>query len=223
MSSIIGFMCSTIGRKQLTAVAGIGLCAFVFMHVTGNFFMFIGPEAYNKYSYAIVSNPLLYLAEVGLLAIFALHTVIGIVLTIRNRSARPQRYAVLPNGEKGTPLVMRTMIWQGIVILVFVVMHLITFKFGPHYTVTYDGVEMRDLFRLLVEVFASPGYVAWYVIAVLILGYHLSHGLYSSIQTLGFNHPTYNSKLQLLSIIFGAYIGLGFAIQPIYMLFFYKG
>jgi succinate dehydrogenase / fumarate reductase, cytochrome b subunit len=223
MRSIVAFMFSTIGRKQLTAIAGLGLCAFVLIHVSGNFLMFLGPEAYNKYGHGVISNPFIYVAEIGLLGIFVLHTIIGVWLTIQNFRSRPERYAVRASGEKGTPLVMRTMFWQGVVIFVFAILHLITFKYGPHYTVTYDGQEIRDLFRLLHEVFQSPGYVTWYVFAVLVLGYHLSHGLYSSIQTLGFNHPVYNSKLQLISIIFGAYIGVGFAVQPLYMMFFYKG
>lgn len=222
MRSIAGYLLSTIGRKQMTAVAGIGLALFVLTHVAGNSLMFVGDRAYNMYSHNLISNPLIYIAEAGLLAIFVLHTIIGIYLTAKNWGARPSRYAVGPSGDKATPLVMRTMFIQGIVIVVFLVLHLITFKFGPHYTISYDGLEVRDLFRLLYEVFQSPVYVAWYVVAVSILGFHLSHGVYSSLQTLGVNHPAYNSKIKMISVAYGVLIGIGFAIQPIYMMFIYK-
>jgi succinate dehydrogenase / fumarate reductase cytochrome b subunit len=223
MSSTPGFTCSTIGRKQLMAIAGLGLCGFVLMHVTGNLLLLVGPEAYNNYSHALTSNPLIYLAEAGLLAMIVAHAFLGLYLAVKNRAARPERYAVQPNGEKRTKLVMRTMAWQGIVILGFIILHLLTFKFGRDYTVDYGHGPIRDLFKLVNEEFHEPGEVIWYVIAVFIVGYHLSHGLYSSIQTLGFNHPRYTPKIKCASVLYGIFIAVGFAIQPIYMMFIYKG
>jgi succinate dehydrogenase / fumarate reductase, cytochrome b subunit len=222
MKSVSSFFCSTLGRKQIMAVAGLSLCLFVLGHVLGNFLMFIGPEAYNMYGYKLTSTPLIYVAEAGLLVMIVLHIVEGILVTRTNMKARPQNYAVYASGEKRTSYTQRTMMWQGSVILAFVVLHLITFKYGEVYTVRYGDQEVRDLFRLVYEVFQSPGYVAWYIIAVAILGFHLSHGFYSSVQTLGFNHPAYTPKIKSASVIYGIIIGVGFAIQPIYMMFIYK-
>lgn len=221
MTARLAYFCSTIGRKQLVAVGGLGLCLFVLTHALGNFLMFVGPEAYNKYGHALVSNPLIYVAEAGLVAIFLMHAIIGITLAIKNRNSRPQKYAKAASGEKKTSLTSKTLAWQGIIILVFVVYHLITFKFGPHYTATYDGQEIRDLYRLLVEVFQSPAYVIGYVFAVLVLGFHLAHGLGSALQTFGLNHQKYNRTVNIISIVYGLVIALGFASQPIYIFFYH--
>lgn len=223
MTTAAGYFRSTIGRKQLMALAGLGLCLFVLTHVIGNFLLFVGPEAYNQYSHKLTSNPLIFVAEAGLVAIFLLHAFEGAMVSWKNYSARPQGYAKLPSGPKRTTWTQRTMAWQGVVILVFVVLHILTFKYGTHYDVTYGNETIRDLFRLVVEVFQSPVYVTWYVIAVIILGYHLSHGFYSSLQTLGAHHPAYTPKFKCASVIYGVFIGLGFAIQPLYMMFIYKG
>ena len=222
MNRVSHFFSSTLGKKQLMAIAGLGLCLFVLGHVLGNFLMFVGPEAYNMYGHKLTSNPLIYVAEAGLLALITLHIIEGAWVTLQNRRARPQGYAVSASGEKKTTLTQKTMMWQGTVILVFVVLHLITFKFGEIYMVRYGDQEVRDLFRLVYEVFQSPVYVFWYIAAVLILGFHLSHGFYSSLQTLGFHHPKYSPKLKAASIAYGLIVGLGFAIQPIYMMFIYQ-
>lgn len=153
---------------------------------------------------------------------FVLHIIEGVSVTLTNRKARPQNYAVYASGEKRTTWTQRTMMWQGGVILAFVVLHLITFKYGEVYMVRYGEIEVRDIFRLVYEVFQNPGYVVWYVLAVGILGFHLSHGFYSSLQSLGLNHPAYTPKVKCVSVIYGIIIGVGFAVQPLYMMFIYK-
>lgn len=223
MTSATCYFRSTIGRKQLMALAGLGLCLFVLSHVLGNFLLFVGPEAYNMYSHKLTSNPLIYIAEAGLVAIFLLHTFEGLFLSYKNYQARPAKYAVAASGAKRTSWTTKTMAWQGIVILVFVVLHILTFKYGTHYSVTYGTETVRDLFKLVAEVFQDPVYVAWYVFAVVILAYHLSHGFASSLQSLGFNHPKYNPKVKCASVLYGVFIGAGFAAQPLYMMFIYKG
>lgn len=217
------YISSTVGRKQVMAIAGIGLCAFVLLHAAGNMFLFVGPEAYNRYSHAITANPLLYLAEGGLVVMFLAHIVSGLIVTVRNRRARPANYAVSASGEKKTSLITKTMWLQGIVLLGFVVLHLFSFKYGEVYESRVDGVLVRDLFRLVYEIFQSPIYVAWYVVALAILTFHLSHGLYSSLQTLGLNHPKYTPKLKALSVCYGLVVGVAFISQPLYMFFVYKG
>lgn len=217
------YFCSTIGRKQIMAIAGLALCAFVLAHAGGNIIMLFSADAYNKYGHALVSNPLLYVAEGGLVLMFLAHIVSGIKVTIRNMGARPQGYAVQASGEKATSKTTKSMWVQGIAILVFVILHLITFKYGPNYTTQVDGVEMRDLFRLVYEVFQSPIYVTWYIAALLILCFHLSHGLYSSLQTLGLHHPKYMPKVKCISVMYGVFVSFAFISQPIYMMFFYKG
>jgi succinate dehydrogenase / fumarate reductase cytochrome b subunit len=214
---------ATISKKQIMAVAGLGLCLFVLAHVLGNFLLFVGPETYNMYSHKLITNPLIYVAEAGLIAIFLGHVIAGVILTIRNCKARPKGYAVSGSGDKKTSITTKTMWWQGVVILIFVVTHLITFKFGTLYEVTYGAETVRDLFRLVYEVFQSPIYVGWYIFSVALLGVHLSHGLYSSLQTLGVNHPRYTPIFQKVSLLYGVVIAGGFIAQPLYMFFFYRG
>ena len=217
------YFSSTIGRKQAMALAGLGLCLFVLIHAVGNMLLFKSPKAYNEYSHALVTNHLIYLAEAGLVFIFLAHIFQGVILTIRNRHSREPGYAVRSNGAKGTSLAKRSMILQGLIIVIFVVLHLREFKFGPHYDVVYNGEKMRDLFRLVHATFQSPLYVGWYVLAVVILCFHLSHGFYSALQTLGMQNDRYRPLSQKLSVAYGVLVCGMFAAQPIYMLFFYKG
>jgi succinate dehydrogenase / fumarate reductase cytochrome b subunit len=211
-------MCSTIGRKQLVGVTGLGLSFFLLTHMAGNMLILVSPEAYNKYSYALISNPLLPAAEIGLLVAFVAHLALAIRLQIMNWGARDSRYAVKSNGAKATSIIQRSLWAQGLLILVFVILHLITFKYGPHYTVTYDGHEMRDLHKLVLEVFSSPGYVAWYIVALLVLLLHLSHGVGSAFQTLGIHHPRYQKPIRCFSIGYAFIVIAGFLSQPIYVL-----
>lgn len=214
---------STIGRKQVMAVAGLALCGFVLMHAAGNMLIFVSPNAYNKYGHALVSNPLIYIAEAGLVFMFLAHIVSGFAVTIRNFSARPKGYAKTSSGEKATTMMSRTMWLQGLIIFGFIVLHLITFKYGPHYSTEVDGVAMRDLFRLVYEVFQSPVYVMWYVTALLLLCFHLSHGLYSALQTLGLHHPRFMNRVKCVSVAYGLVVSAAFISQPIFMMFVYKG
>lgn len=213
-----GWMCSTIGRKQLVGVTGLGLSFFLLTHMAGNMLILVSAEAYNKYAHALVSNPLLPVAEVGLLVAFVLHLLLAIRLQIMNWGARDSRYAVMSNGAKGTSMIQRTMWAQGSLILVFVILHLITFKYGSHYTVNYGGVEMRDLHKLVVEVFSSTGYVAWYIVALIVLLFHLSHGVGSAFQTIGIHHPRYQKPIRCFSIGYAFIVIAGFLSQPIYVM-----
>jgi succinate dehydrogenase / fumarate reductase cytochrome b subunit len=218
-----GFLSANIGRKYLVGISGLGLSLFVLIHMTGNLLLFVGPEAYNRYSYALVENPLLIVAELGLLAFFLSHLGLATYLAARNYAARDHRYAVASNGPKRTSITQKSLWIQGVIIVVFVVLHLITFKWGPHYDVTYNGVVMRDLYKLVVEVFQSPLYVVWYVVAVAVLLFHLSHGLGSSLQSLGLNHPHYNSMIKKISWGYALIVGIGFMLQPLYVFFFRQG
>lgn len=214
---------STIGRKQMIGVAGLALSGFVLMHMLGNLLIFISPKVYNEYGHAIVSNPLLYAAEVGLVVFFLVHVVLALILTIKNFAARDHRYAMASSGAKATSLNTKTLWIQGILIFIFVILHLITFKYGAVYHIDYGKGEIRDLFRLMVEVFAQPGYVFWYIFCVLLLGFHLIHGLASSFQTMGLNHPRFQPIIKKISLVYGVVVAAGFISQPIYMFFFFKG
>jgi len=217
------FMDSKFGKKYLVAITGLGLSLFVFGHMLGNLFILVGPEVYNKYGHAIVSNPALYVIEAGLVATFFAHMGLAIKLTWDNWKARPVPYAANSTGEKATRLTTRSMWAQGVLLLVFSIHHLITFKYGPYYEVTYDGQTMRDLHRLILEVFQSPLYVGWYTVCLLALGFHLSHGVSSAIQTLGIYHPRHFGKFKNFGYLYAILVAVGFISQPLYVFFFNKG
>jgi succinate dehydrogenase / fumarate reductase cytochrome b subunit len=205
-------------------LTGLGMAGFVFGHMAGNLLVFLGPEAFNRYGHAIVSNkPLLYTAETLLLIGVFIHMICGIWLTRDNKNARDGRYAVDPIDQKAASLPSRTMIHSGVIIAVFIVLHLLHFKFGQVYEVTYDGVTMRDLHRNLVEVFGNPVYVAWYVGALVLLGMHLKHGFEACWQSLGFRHPVYSALIAKLSWVYTGVVTLGFISQPLYVFFFHRG
>jgi succinate dehydrogenase / fumarate reductase cytochrome b subunit len=150
------FLCSTVGKKYIMGVTGLVWLGFVFAHMSGNLLMFVSPDAYNAYGHAITSGKIVYVAEVVLILALLAHIKTAISLTHQNFKARPQRYAMPTNGTKHTALASRTMAATGALVLAFVILHLASFKFGPHYETEVDGVKMRDLHRLLVEVFTQP-------------------------------------------------------------------
>lgn len=198
-------------------VTGLGLSLFVLMHMLGNLLILVSPEAYNMYGHKLVSNPFIYVAEAGLILMFFAHMINAFVLKAKNKGARTRAYATGLNGEKSIDVASKTMIHTGIVILIFAVLHLITFKYGNYYEVSYNGETVRDLAKLMYEVFQSPIYVLWYLFSLLMLGLHLSHGVASAIKTLGFNHPQYNDTIECIGKAFGWVVAFGFIVQPIYI------
>lgn len=209
---------TSIGSKFLIALTGLFLVIFLVAHLAGNFLFIAGPDAFNEYSHKLISNPLVYAAEAGLLAIFVLHIIKTVGLVAGSFSARPERYAMkkwarTKNAASRKSVSSSTMIVTGTIMLLFVVTHLATFKFGAYYE-TPDG--MRDLYRLQLAIFSNPGYVAFYVVAMGVIVFHLWHGTSSVMQSFGFNNPTWTPRLQLLGRGLAVLIGLGFAVLPVY-------
>ena len=215
------FLKSSIGKKYLMGIAGLGWTFFVFGHMAGNLLIFAGPEIFNKYAHAIVSNkPLLYGTEIFLSLCLLIHVILGIVLSFENKKAKPEKYVSSPIPEKASGFASKTMVYHGTIILFFIIYHLITFKWGPHYEIQYGGVIMRDLHRLVVEIFSNPFYVFGYVICLVLLGIHLSHGVSSVFQSFGLNHPRYTPILKKLGWFYALVVAGGFISQPVYVFLF---
>jgi succinate dehydrogenase / fumarate reductase cytochrome b subunit len=209
---------SSIGSKFLIAFTGISLLVFLVAHLAGNLLFIAGPDAFNEYSHKLVSNPLIYAAELGLLAVFVLHIFKTVGMLVDSYSARPQRYAKkkwakTKNERSRKTIASSTMIVTGTIVLLFVVTHLLTFKFGPYYE-TPDGI--RDIYRLQLAVFSQPGYVAFYLAAMGVIMFHLWHGVSSALQSFGIDSPTWTPRLKWLGRGVALALGLGFAILPIY-------
>ncbi len=217
---MIGFFSSSIGRKQVMGVSGLVWSLFVLTHMAGNMLILVSADAYNKYGHTLVSNPLLPVAELALVVFLAMHVIDGVWLTIENKRARPQKYAMPTNGKKKARFQSKFMIFHGSLLLVFIITHLITFKYGTHYETTVDGVVMRDLHRLVIEVFQQPGYVFWYAVSMVAVGLHLSHGFYSSFASLGIFHSRFSPMLSKFGYLYAFIVAAGFLSQPIYVYFF---
>lgn len=215
---MLAFLRSTVGKKYIMGLSGLVWAGFVLAHMAGNLLIFVSNDAYNAYGHAITSGKLIYVAEAVLLAALITHVYMAISLTAANRSAKGSHYAVAAKGAKRVSLASRTMAIQGSLVLVFIILHLITFKYGAHYDTVVNGVPMRDLARLMEEVFQQPGYVIWYLIALVILGFHLKHGVGSSFQSLGLMEGTYRETWKKLSITYGIIVAAGFIAQPIFLL-----
>ncbi|WP_127717399.1 succinate dehydrogenase cytochrome b subunit [Halobacteriovorax sp. HLS] len=215
-SSMLKYATSSVVKKQVMALTGLLLCGFLLTHLAGNCLMYVGPEAFNRYAHALITNPAIYLAEAILAAIFLTHIGLAAKLTIENRNARPQKYFVKQNTGRGATFASSTMPYTGLIILIFLIKHLIDFKFGPLHVVTYGGVEMRDIYKTVVDYFASPVSVIWYVFCMVALGIHVSHGFWSAFQSFGFWHPKYTCLLRCVSKIFAVIVTVGYSALPIY-------
>ena len=210
---------SSIGSKFLIAFTGLALLIFLVAHLAGNLLFIAGPEAFNEYGHKLISNPLIYIAEMGLLGVFILHIVQTVGLVARSYSARPQGYAKKKWAKSKNPasrksLASSTMILTGTITLLFVVSHLLTFKFGAHYDSDVAGV--RDLYRLQAEVFSNPFYVTFYIVAMGVILFHLWHGVSSAMQSFGVSSPTWTPRILLIGRGLAVLLGVGFAILPVY-------
>ncbi len=195
------------------AVTGLLLIGFLITHLSGNLLIFAGADTFNHYSDALVSNPLIVVAELVLLVLFVGHLVNGILVTLKNRAARPENYQEKqPAGHTSRKsLASTTMIFSGLIVLAFVPLHIWTFKYGPHYdSLTHPGV--RDLHRLVMETFQNPGWVLWYVAAMIVIGFHLWHGFASGFETLGLS---YRKGVRLFGQILAVVIATGFTLIPV--------
>ena len=199
------------------ALTGLALCGFLLTHLLGNLLIFMGPEAFNTYAHTLTSTPLIYPAEAVLLGIFLTHIGLAIALVRQNRIARGQRYYLKRATGRGATFASATMPYTGVIILIFLIFHLMHFKYGTEYSVVHSGVEMRDMYRLLLEYFRSEINVASYIAAQVVVGVHVSHGFPSAFQSLGFNHPTYTNWVKLAGEIFAVFITVGFSSLPIYL------
>lgn len=218
---------SSVGKKLLTGVTGLALMGFIVTHLLGNLNLFVGSDAFNGYTEALHAfGPLLIVAEVGLAALFLLHAVSAIQVWRDNKSARAIQNSMV--ATKGGPskqtVFSRTMIVTGSVLLLFVIVHVAQFRFGIFggldYTTKLDGKEVRDLYRLVVETFKNPAWVAGYMAVMLLLGAHLRHGFWSAFQSVGLLDPKLRPLAYSVGAGFALVIALGFFVMPIYLFLF---
>ena len=206
MGLIRALVHSSIGKKLFVAAAGLLLCGFLVTHLAGNLLLLVGPDAFNHYAEALEKNPLLIPAEIGLVGLFLLHILTSLTLKLKNRHARPVAYEAAASKGGRTPG-SRTMAISGILVLLFLIIHIKTFKFGD---------KSAGLFALVTRSFANAPYALFYVLVMSAIGLHLSHGFSSAFQTFGVNHPKYTPLIKGTGLAIAAAIAGGFALLPIW-------
>lgn len=215
-SAVNHYFRSSIGRKQLVAITGLLLCGFLVSHLSGNLLLMVSSDAFNLYAHKLASlGGLLYVIEGVLAVIFAVHLGLAIKLSLENAKSRG-KYQVKTKTGRGTTFASQTMPFTGLILLVFLVLHLVNLKFGSYYEVTIDGVVMRDLTRTTIEYFASTAATVWYIVAMIVAAIHTSHGFASAFQSMGWNHGKYFKNVKRLGFIYAVAVGGGFAFLAIY-------
>lgn len=226
-SRLRALVTSPVGKKVTTGITGLGLVLYVLMHMVGNLSYFSSdPDAYNRYSAFLLSlGPLLYAIELGLLAFFLFHIVLGIDIFLGKKRARRAAYEKYQSAGKPSrqTISSRAMIVTGLVLLVFLVVHVLSFKYGPGvsegYVATVDGQPVRDLKRLLEEKFHNPFYAFGYPAVMVLLALHLRHGIWSAFQSLGATKPRLTPFIYAVGGVLATLIALGFLVLPLWIYF----
>ncbi len=197
------------------SLTGLFLVIFLLIHLIGNLQLLAddGGVSFNTYAEFMAHNPLIKTISFGLYFFILLHAYQGIVLWMKNRAARgSERYAVQVTRAVNTNgFAAKNMAWLGIVILVFLIIHM-----GQFWAKMKFGGE-TDLYGLVSTLYTDPLWVGFYVVCMIVVGYHLWHGFQSSFQTLGINHPKYSPFIRAIGKIYAILIPLGFALIPILM------
>jgi succinate dehydrogenase / fumarate reductase cytochrome b subunit len=212
---------STLGKKVVMAATGIILFLFIVAHMCGNLQIYFRPEGLNHEGLLLRQYwPLLWVVRAVLLFCVAVHTLAAAQLWWRNRSARPVGYRVFR--PPAVDYAAKTMVWSGPIIAAFVVYHLLHFTVGsvhPEFReIVVGGVQATDVFHNVVIGFQQPAAAIFYMLANLLLGVHLYHGLWSLFQTLGWDHPLYAAARKPLAIALAALIAAGNVSIPLSVL-----
>lgn len=234
MNPITQVFGTSIGKKYLMALTGLGLVAFVLIHMVGNLQIFLGPDAINAYAYKLHSLPpvVLWGFRAGLLLLIVVHVWTAIMLTRENRAARKVAGEIKP---VQATYASRTMPITGFILLFFIIFHILQFtvRVVPEdYNATvpyvpteigYNTIEVFDVFTMMVAGFSSWWISAFYLLGMGLLCLHLTHGVSSMFQSLGFRNESTRYNLNRLALAYGWVIFLGFASIPAGVLVSTKG
>ena len=191
------------------AVTGLSFCGFLAVHLAGNLTLYAGGDVFNRYAEQLHAyGPLLTIAETGLLFLALMHVLTGATLYYQNLKARPVRYAV-KHRAGGRTVGSTTMPYTGLLLIIFVMIHLLNFHFVDRTDTT--------IFQIVSDAFSHPGYVLFYMFAMIVAAIHISHGFWSAFQTIGANQVKYMPFIRLCGIVFSLIIGFGFGLIPLYL------
>ena len=213
---------STIALKLLMAVSGIIFIGFVLLHMYGNLKAFAGHDAYNEYAHhlRVLGVPMLpqsgalWIIRVVLIVALLVHVTCAVTLWRRAKRARTVKYVVKKN--KHSTYASHLMRWGGLTLLLFIIWHLLNFTIGK---INVTGGATNDPYNLLVDSFSTWWLTLIYLVAMAMLGAHLHHGIWSSLQTLGFtNSVRQRTAAKQFGLVLALVITIGFSIVPIFVL-----
>jgi succinate dehydrogenase / fumarate reductase cytochrome b subunit len=219
---------SSLGKKYLMAGTGLLLVLFVVAHLAGNLQIFLGKEAINRYGHFLQTNPeLIWPARIGLLFVVGIHIWAAIKLSAENRAARPVAYSNYR--PVGSSYASRTMLMSGLIILAFIIYHLLHFTAevryinltGENFVLFTDPEKRHDIFRMMVVGFNNIWVSGFYLIGMALLCLHLSHGISSMFQSMGWKNKAYGSRLDKIAKVVAVAIFLGYSSIPVAILLGY--
>ena len=213
---------SSLSQKYFMALAGAFLMLFLLTHLATNILLLSGRETFDEAVAFLLANPLIKVMEYVLFFGFLVHIILGLILEWNNNRSRPVSYKV-PLKSK-TYTFSRYMFHTGVIIFIFLIIHLINFffvKLGwvpvPEY-----AENNLDFYSMAVASFTNPVYSGIYLLSFVFLGFHLYHAFQSAFQSLGVNHSMYTPIIKAFGLVYSLVITLGFSSIPIYFLFFYQ-
>ena len=220
ISGLASLWHSTIGKKYVMAITGLIWFGYLVVHLWGNLKIYAGPQFLNDYGAFLrtVGEPffgvsqLLWLARIILIPAFVLHVYAAVQLTTRDIKSRPQRYSVRKNLE--STFASRTMIYGGIFILLFVIYHLLDFTFGT----VNPSFQEGNIYHNVVASFRVWPVALFYELAMLAVGLHLFHGVWSTFQTLGWNTARTNRLIRNFAAFCAVVLTLGNMSIPLAVL-----
>jgi succinate dehydrogenase / fumarate reductase cytochrome b subunit len=222
MNKLSAFATSTVGRKFVNGLTGVLLCVYILVHMGANTLIIFNPMAFNMYAHFLMSlGPLLIFIELCLVAVFVFHAFTAITVWFDKQKARPERYRKVTGagGASRKTFSSITMIYGGVLMIVFLAWHVATMKYGTHPTIVHNGKELHDLYHTVVGQFTQAWVVIVYEIIMITVGFHLWHGCWSSFQSLGLSHPKYTPIVNVIGKIFAVVIAVGFLVVPPYIYF----
>ncbi len=215
MASEKGFFSYSVGKKMLMALTGLFLVFFLLEHLIGNFLLVLKDpfyfEAYASFMGHWMNLPVRVIEVLLFLGLF-FHIVKGLMLQFENKAARPVKYAVDASGANSSWF-SRNMLLTGVVILLFVILHLLNFWMDARLHLDLDLTgkgPFHDLYHKVHMHFSMWWYTAFYIVVFVFLGLHLNHGFQSAFQSMGWNHPTYTPIIKKIGTAYAILVPLGF-------------
>ncbi len=213
-------------RKTIMASTGLFLCLFLIVHLSANCILVLPEETarqiYNSYSTTLRESPLIKIVAYLLYASIIFHTIYALLITIRNQKAKPQKY-IVNNTKANSTWTSQNMGLIGVVILLFIVIHLANFwariKLGIGEDVALDSSGHLDVYEVTYSLFQNIYYVLLYSVLMIPLGLHLNHGLKSGFKTLGFYHKKWTRIIARISLIYSVLMAIGFGVIPLIVYF----